>query len=125
MRYVWITTIFLSISLYAVSQEDGPKPRLSDESLTTEQIAVYRAVLSDYLKGSNGSLNLANMTEPLFRYRPCFKGMELGNTSVPAPVIHRLDASLVVNTKIALVDPERQQSAIKGNDPAKPRQEGH
>ena len=32
-------------------------------------------------------------------------------------VIHKLEPSLVSNTKVVLVDPERQQSAIKENDP--------
>jgi len=43
--------IFLSVPFCAVSQEDAPKPKVSDEPLTAEQIAVYRAVLRDYLKG--------------------------------------------------------------------------
>ena len=101
MRYVWVAAIFLSISFGAVSQEDEPKPKLSDESLTNEQIAVYRAVLSDYLKGSDGTLNLANRTEPLYRYKPCFRGMALGNTKVLTTVIHRLDTCLLYTSDAA------------------------
>ncbi len=117
MRYVCFIVMFLSVSFCAVSQEDTLRPKLSDESLTTEQIAVYRAVLKDYLKGSDGSLNVANMTEPLDQSdKACFKGMELDVTDL-ATVIHRLEPSLVADTKIVLVDPGRQQSQIKENDP--------
>lgn len=118
MRQVLVTMIFVAVSFCAVSQEDTPKPKVSDESLTTEQIAVYRAVLKDCLKGSDGVLNLADTTEPLGQSdRECLKGNEREGTRDPAPVIHRLVPSLVVNTKIVLVDSERQQRAVKENDP--------
>ncbi len=118
MRQVWVTVVLLAVSFCAVSQEVTPKPKVSDESLTTEQIAVYRAVLRDYLKGSDGALNVANMTEPVEQSdKACFKRMELGDIKLPGPVIHRLEPSLVSNPKIVLVDPERQQGAIKENDP--------
>ena len=45
--------------------EDTPKPNLSDDSLTPEQVAVYRAVLKDCTKKADGTLNLANKTHPL------------------------------------------------------------
>jgi len=35
--------------------------KVSNDPLTTEQIAVYRAVLGGFLKGSDGALNLANI----------------------------------------------------------------
>ena len=118
MRQLWLTMTFLSVSFSAVSQEETPKPKVSDESLTTEQIAVYRAVLRDYLRGSDGALNLANMTEPLDQSnKSCFGGMRTGITNAPAPVIHRIGPSLVDNTNIVLVDSDLQQSTIKENDP--------
>jgi len=118
MRRVWVTMIFLSVPFCAVSQEDAPKPKVSDEPLTAEQIAVYRAVLRDYLKGSDGGLNLANMTEPLDQSdKSCFREIGLRSTSAPVPVIHRVERSLIANTKIVLVYAERQQSTIKENDP--------
>lgn len=112
-----MTIVFLSISFCAVSQDDSPKPPVSDEPLTTEQIAVYRVVLKNYLKGWDGALNLANMTEPFDQLgKACLKGMRLGHATIP-PMTHKLEPSLVSNTKIVLVDPERQEAAIKDNDP--------
>ncbi len=118
MRQVWITAVFLSLSICAMTQEDAPKPKVSDDSLTPEQIAVYRAVLKDYTKGSDGALNLANITEPLDQSdKACFEGIEVGVSKVSTPVVHRLTPSLVLNSRIVLVDPDRQQKAIKENDP--------
>ena len=118
MRQVWITAVFLSLSICAMTQEDTPKPKVSDDSLTPEQIAVYRAVLKDYTKGSDGALNLANKTEPLDQSdKACFEGIEAGVSKVSAPVVHRLGPSLVLNTRIVLFDPNRQQKTIKENDP--------
>lgn len=120
MRQFWITVILLVLSLRAFTQENAPRPKVSDDPLTTEQIAVYRAVLSDFLKGSDGALNLANIIEPLDQSsKACFRGMDAGVIKESASVVHRLEPSLVTDTKIVLVDPDRQQKAIEENDPQK------
>jgi hypothetical protein len=118
MRHVWITVVLLVLSLRAFAQENGPKPKVSYDPLTTEQFAVYRAVLSDFLKGSDGALNLANITEPLDQSdKACFRGMDAVVIRESASVVHRLEPSLVTDTKIVLVDPDLQQNAIQENDP--------
>jgi hypothetical protein len=118
MRHVWITVVLLVLSLRAFAQENGPKPKVSDDPLTTEQFAVYRAVLSDFLKGSDGALNLANITEPLDQSdKACFRGMDAVVIRESASVVHRLEPSLVTDTKIVLVDPDLQKNAIQENDP--------
>lgn len=122
MRQVWIAVVGLALSLAAVAQEEASKPKVSDGSLTPEQIAVYRAVLKDYTKGSDGALNLANRTEPFDQSGPmfdkaCFKGIEVGVAKTSVPVVHRLDSLQAPNTRIVLVDPDRQQETIKENDP--------
>lgn len=56
---------FLLLSLVATPiQDDEPKPVLSQDPLTAEQIAVYRAMLADYTKDEDGALNIANVTDP-------------------------------------------------------------
>jgi hypothetical protein len=57
--------VVLSLSLTAHAQDDAPKLKVSGESLTAEQTAVYRAVLRDIQKDSKDTLNLAKTTEPL------------------------------------------------------------
>ena len=49
-----------------IAQDEEPQPQISKDPLTAEQIAVYQAVLKNYLKGDNQTvLNLANRTEPV------------------------------------------------------------
>jgi hypothetical protein len=105
----------------AMGQEDGPKPTLSSEPLTAEQVAVYRAVVENYLKGSDGSLNLANRTELIERSglstdHRCMNTVKQPTASA-TPIIHRIASSAVLGTKIVLVDPDRQQREIEKNDP--------
>lgn len=117
MRRVWITMIFIAVTFCAASQESTPKPEVSRDSLTSEQIAVYRAVLTHYLKDSDGALNLADTTQPLDQSdKACIKGIEM-SAKEQARLIHKLEPSLVAHTKIVLVDSERQRSTVEQNDP--------
>ena len=107
------------------------KAQLSGNPLTKEQVAVYRAVLGDYTKEVEDSLNLDSKTEPLDRSGHffddgCAEGLELENTSVP--MIHHLDRRVVTSSKIVLADGDRQQKTIAENDPqnlVKKAVEGH
>lgn len=118
MRRHWMLVPCLILLSYAAAQDQTSETKISDEPLTADQIAVYRAVLRDYLKDSDGSLNLANITEPLDQSnKSCFEPSGMGITKGSASVIHRLGASLVANTKIVLVDSNLQQSTIKEHDP--------
>ena len=118
MRQRYMTAVLMVFSLGGVAQEGSTKPTMSSTPLTTEQIAVYRAVLTDYLKGSNGALNLANVTEPIGESeKACLAGRDSAVIMESASVIHRIEPSVVANTKIVLVDPDRQQKTIKENDP--------
>ena len=122
MRRICVIAVCLVLSLCAVTQDQTPKAKISDEPLTADQIAVYRAVLKDFAKGSNSPLNVANTTEPLDDSRPmfdeaCFK--EVG-ASVPKPSVpmgHRLERSLMPDMQIVLVDTDHQQKLIDENDP--------
>lgn len=107
-----------------MSAQDLPKPQLSKEPLTSEQVAVYRAVLEYYVKdGAVGVLNVANRTEPLdqsgfWSNSECFKGFE-PPAKTSAPVVHMLDSSLGLDRRFALVDPDSQQKKVEENDPQK------
>jgi len=116
MRQLWPAAVFLAVGICAVSQE--AKPKVSEDSLTSEQIVIYRAVLTEYLKGSDGTLNLSAVTETLDQSdASCVRRMRSYNLTVADTVIHKLEPSLISGTNIILVDPERQGSAIKVNDP--------
>jgi hypothetical protein len=120
MRQAWVIVVGVALSLAA--QDSSVKPKISDVLLTPEQIAVYRAVLKDYLKGSEGALNVANRTELFDQTGPmsdkaCISGIRLETTNAHSLTVHRLDPSVALDSGIVLVDPDKQQEAIKGNDP--------
>jgi hypothetical protein len=123
MRQIWaLVMASLVMSVAVATQEDAPKPKVSKDPLTAEQIAVYRAVLRGYTNGSDGKLNVANKTEPLDQSGPffdksCMKGLELDPGESSVPVVHQLDPVVAANKKFVLVDPDRQEQKVKENDP--------
>jgi hypothetical protein len=116
--------VILILSLLAAAQDDAPKPIVSNNPLTAEQIAVYRAVLEDYTNGSGGALNVADRTELLDRSgfgvdEDCFKSIQAQPTKDSVLIIHKLDRSLALDKRFSLVGPGHQQDKIKENDPQK------
>jgi hypothetical protein len=117
-----VMVLSLSLFLAAIAQ-DHPAPKVSSESLTKEQVAVYRAVLQDFLGDSKDMLNLANTTEPLGQPagplgRGCPKTSSPQVPDAPVPIVHRLDPAVTLNLKVDLVDPERLKEKIKTGAPA-------
>jgi hypothetical protein len=105
-------------SLGAVAQGTVQKLKVSDAPLASEQLAVYRVVLGNYLKGSGRVLNLANITEPFDEPdTACVTGLDSRVAKRSASTVHRIASSFVADTKITLVDSSRQQATIKENDP--------
>jgi hypothetical protein len=102
--------------LIAVPIQDEPKPVLSKDPLTAEQIAVYRAVLMRYTGGGDTALNIANVTDP-FGAGSEFTGGCPKEDAAPPPAIHRLDPAIALNSKMVLVDPHKQKEMIEKNDP--------
>jgi hypothetical protein len=124
MRYIFLTaSAGLLLSLSPQTQHDSAaQPKVSSDPLSSEQIDVYRAVLEDYKKDDDSTLNLANITVPLDQFgsyfdKPCTKGIKLEAVKSSAQVIHRLDAGVAFGPKFLLVDPNRQEEKIRENDP--------
>jgi hypothetical protein len=116
MRSLFSCLVLVAIAAFATAQDKPTKPVVSQESLTSEEVSIYRTVLKDYLKGSENTLNVAAMTEPLDESDDCVKLVRLTNPSAPTSVVHRLEPS-ISGAKITLVDPERQRNAVEENDP--------
>jgi hypothetical protein len=117
------TCRFLLVALvvpWALAQDNSQKPQLSKDPLTADQIAIYRVVLEDYVKGSDGALNLANKTNPAgsdLGDADCLRKAGLEIASKSARVAHLLDPTVALSPKMVLVDPERQRATVDKNDP--------
>jgi hypothetical protein len=115
----------------AAAQEAAEtKPKVSDQPLTAEQLAVYREVLHGWMENEVSTINLSIQTVPFpisgaLDAGDCGKELEL-EPIVPG-VIHRfrpVDLPQLGSDKIGLVDPERQQREVADNDPGKTIGEG-
>jgi hypothetical protein len=110
----------LTLAFSAIPQSDAPKPTVSPDALTEEQVAVYRAVLEDYSNRTNTPypLDLVDKTKKLdfserFFDKECIKGLDLETTGNTAEVVHRLDSRLADNeNRIVLVNMDFRQKKI-------------
>jgi hypothetical protein len=110
------------------AQDDSPK--VSDKPLTAEQLAVYRAVLADWMAREMPAMNLAIQTVPLGDTGPgvddeCGKDLDLEAAS---SVVHRFRqqdlAQMGPGRTFTLVDPDLQKKDVENNDPEKSIHEG-
>lgn len=121
-KFYLVSMVIVALQLTAMSGDKQPQPPLSKDPLTQEQIAVYRAVLADYMQGSEGTLNLVNKTSPVERSgsfwpEECVKSMDLEPVPKSGPVVHAFDPAIDLGVKIVIVDPEAQAKLVKTNDP--------
>ena len=66
MHVIWPLVIgSFALLPTAVATPSKPMTTVSAVPLTTEQVAIYRTVLEDFLKDSKDRLNVANKSEPL------------------------------------------------------------
>lgn len=115
----------LLIMAMAVGENHArPKPRLSKDPLTAEQVAIYRAVLEQYVENDfSAALNIANRTEAMGSAWPkgqigCSKGLTM--EAAPQPqIVHRLGLAVALGPNMILVDAKRQAELVKQNDPQK------
>lgn len=122
MRLVAYLMVVASWAICVVAQDNSPKPKISKDALNAEQLAVYRVILSDYLRDSPGKLNLSNKTYPfelddLFFDKGCVKGIKLEVTHNSVSVVHVLTSVISLPSNVVLVDPEQQSVKVDQNDP--------
>lgn len=118
VRMLVFAIVFFA-GLYGQDQE--AKPVISKGPLSAEQIAIYRAVLVDYTQGEDTTLNVANITTPFSVdfgvERGCLNGFVMPVES-GSKIVHRLDAAVILNSSMVLVDADKQSDVVKKNDPA-------
>jgi hypothetical protein len=129
--FVRMMVVILAAAGLAAAQEAAEtKPKVSDQPLTAEQLAVYRVVLHGWMENEVSVINLSIQTVPFptsgaFDAGDCGKGLDL--EAVAPGVVHRFrpaDLPQLGSDKIGLVDPERQRNEVAENDPGKTIGEG-
>jgi hypothetical protein len=118
-----------------VSGQNDAKPAVSPDSFTSEQLAVYRAVLPGAIQSAQTDkgatpVNLADLTTSLASAAPtadaeCGKGLDLEPQS--SSVIHQIrpgDLALLGASNLRLLDPQRGAQEVKDNDPEKSLRRG-
>ena len=124
---VCLAALLIVFAGLAAAQEAAEtKPKVSDQPLTAEQLAVYRVVLHGWMENEVSAINLSIQTIPFptsgaFDASDCGKDLEL-EPVVPG-VVHRFrpaDLPQLGSDKIGLVDPERQRGKSRRTTPEKP-----
>ena len=118
-----IAVLLIMSAVLSVSQDQQPKPRLSKDPLSDEQVEVYRTFLRSYLNGDDAqSLNIANVTVPLNEEpgelregKGCLRGIALENFKGANSTVHLLPQAVAINSGIHLVDPDKQNEQVKAN----------
>ena len=120
--------VFVTLLTGLFASDGDTKPIISKSPMDRDQIAVYRAFLVGYTKGSRPvHLNLALRTSPLAlpdgTAEGCLKGIgiDVANTD---SVTHKFDPQIPLSPSVKLVDPDEQATRVQQNDPSKTMQQG-
>jgi len=111
-------------------QSQKMKPNVSDQPFTTEELAVYQAMLSSWFQGEKAAVNLSFQTDAIDTDDPsfdkkCLKGLNL--EKMPRAQVHRFrgeDITHLGSVSFRLVDPDQQTREVADNDPGKAIREG-
>jgi hypothetical protein len=111
------------VSTAAIRGQTDARPAVSPDPLTSEQLAVYRAVLVAWTDADAPPGNLANRTTPFSAAgstsdAECGKGLDLEPLS--PNLVHRIlpgDVALLGAQKLKLIDPELGAEEVRKNDP--------
>jgi hypothetical protein len=103
------------------------KPTKDTTPLSADEVAIYRAVLQQYVPEGSGSLNVSATTEPLDPDSPmnhlsgseCLRGIQLENLDTVSHRFHDLTPDVLPGKNMRLVDPKEQGKAVRRNDPSK------
>ena len=125
-----LAAAILAMSCFG-QQSTSEKPRISDQSLTAEELAVYHGLLSSWFGKERIKISLATLTDPLpqsgpFGYeKTCIKDVDL--EPIQAGTVHQIQTNDLLALgpgEIRLVDPETGSKEVSQNDPGNAIREG-
>jgi hypothetical protein len=120
----------LIVALAASSSLRGygsDKPIKNTTPLSADEVAIYRAVLQQYISRGSGSLNVAATTYPLdptsgmnhLSDSECLQGIQLENLAGVSRSFHDLTPEVLPAKNMKLVNPTQQGKTVRANDPDK------
>ena len=123
---LWIVVIFCAAQAIAQAEKEQP-PKVSDSPLTSDELAIYHAVLDGWMRDTNQPIFLSIQTVPLDpENEGCGKNAPALEKADPR-MVHRFrngDIAKLGRAKLTLVDPEAQKKQVAENDPGKAIREG-
>jgi hypothetical protein len=110
-------SIYLLAFCLSGAAQSTPKPKLTVEPLTSEQISIYRAFIADYDNGSKYILNMAQTTDTFEAdsgdLAGCMK--TFNKTNSRAMAAHSFPSDAFPTDKVHLVDPGKHEISDPGN----------
>ena len=108
------------------------KPVKATFPLSADEVSIYNAVLRHYGGDKDTALNVSQTTYPLDPDSPmdglkgaeCLKGIHLENIAVVPHSFHELPPDVLPGKKMKLVDPRKQTTIVRSNDPSKTIRKG-
>jgi len=111
---------------FVIEAQSSESPtKVVDQSLTSEQLAVYRTVLVSWFQGEKAKVNLGVLTDPIEvkgdpADRTCLKGLSWETVVVGR--VHRIrpeDLTQLGPFEFRLVEPDAGGKEVSDNDPGK------
>ena len=122
---------FVNIASASAQQSGEVAPKVLDQPLTAEQLAVYRTMLASWFQGEKARVNLSGFTDPNDSIgasldKGCLKGLSL--EAVSLGLVHRIrpeDLTQLGPFEFHLVDPKAGKKEVSDNDPGKAIRKGN
>jgi hypothetical protein len=123
-----VVCIFALGFLPPAAQSSKERPATKSEvPLSADEIAIYPSLLRHYVPQASASLNVSARTYPLdpssqmnrMSENDCLKGIKLENLNEVSHSFHDLTPDVLSGKNMRLVDPKRQGTIVRNNDPDK------
>lgn len=122
MRFTGLAFLAAFLALTSAQcQQQESKPRVSSAPLTSDELAIYAAILHGWMNDGKQRLNLSVLTIPL-NGEDAKSCTQLPLETADPTVVHRFrqeDLAVIGSSSIQLVDPDAQSREIEKNDPGR------
>jgi hypothetical protein len=122
LKSLAVALCVVAIPAALTSAKDEPKPPVSNDPFTAEQLAVYHAVISEWMGKELTSVNLADQTRIQGEWEgaggeKCWKGLDLEPNPTTVHLIRPEDTNQIASGSLHLVDPDKGSKEVDKNDP--------